>query len=532
MKRSTFLKRLGSSLLAFALPAVCSAESVSTNTTSFRIPFAVEAGDSTDPRASAILFVSKNHGPMEQADRVSLKDGGFEFSAPTDGFYGFAVRIADADGRIADDPGQMSPELEVEVDTTAPSVQLQLAEIGPGEVSVTWVCSEASIAPNSLILEYAEGSDGRWLPINVTPSASGHAVVKSQPGNAVSVRSFVSDLAGNQGIGSGQIVLTSEQNAPTRDPRGIQATTQTTTRPQQTVRSAGQPLLGASPFGQHSTPQSSPAVAQPTHSQMPLQGYPTYPTQPAYGMNPPAASNPYRSAASTVIQPSLTTNGGGYSQMSGMNPTAGQVLNTREFDIAYEVQDVGPSGVSGVQLYVTENNGQEWFTYGDDPDLRSPFQVDSRGEGTFGFAVRVRNGLGFSDPPPQPGELPSVVVTVDQTPPVTSMAPPQIIATGTGSIRLNWQVSEAHPSTAPVRLEYSMSSSGPWTPVFDWQADTRGYELPMQPGMPGSLYFRLLARDAAGNISTAQTAQPLLIDQHRPSARVLSVQPVSSSRQF
>ncbi len=81
-------------------------------------------------------------------------------------------------------------------------------------------------------------------------------------------------------------------------------------------------------------------------------------------------------------------------------------MNNRVFEIDYTVEDVGPSGVGAVDLFVTEDGGQQWFRYGSDSDLKSPFQVDSMGEGTFGFAVRVRNGLGISDPPPQPGNCP------------------------------------------------------------------------------------------------------------------------------
>jgi hypothetical protein len=67
------------------------------------------------------------------------------------------------------------------------------------------------------------------------------------------------------------------------------------------------------------------------------------------------------------------------------SPSVGdeQLVNTHVFDVDYQVEDVGPSGVSAVELFVTENGGQQWFRYGNDTDLRSPFQVDAQGEGTF-----------------------------------------------------------------------------------------------------------------------------------------------------
>jgi hypothetical protein len=61
-------------------------------------------------------------------------------------------------------------------------------------------------------------------------------------------------------------------------------------------------------------------------------------------------------------------------------------------------------------------------------------------------------------------------------------------------------------------------------PVFDWQADRGHYEWPVSANMPHTMQFRLLARDAAGNIGSAQTSQPVLIDMKRPRARMLGVQ--------
>jgi hypothetical protein len=180
-------------------------------------------------------------------------------------------------------------------------------------------------------------------------------------------------------------------------------------------------------------------------------------------------------------------------------------------------------------LFVTEDGGQQWFRYGTDVDLRSPYQVDAQGEGTFGFAVRVRNGLGFAEAPPQPGEKPEIVVTVDETAPIVELAQPTVRSDGFGTLDLSWRVTDLHPSAAPVRLEYSTTSNGPWIPVFDWQADQGGYQWAVRPGMPSSIYFRLLARDAAGNVGLAQTPNAVIVDLKKPVGRLLRVQAVSHS---
>ena len=529
MKR---FKRVTRGIAALALiSAASAADPLTTNTPSFRIPFAVDAS-STEKAGTAILFAGKDGGKLEVLQRVDARAGGFEFTAPSDGEYSFAVRMTNAAGELLGGSDPVDPELIVVVDQTPPTLNFQLAEAAPGEVTVSWKCSEAQVAPESLRLEYAEGSDGRWMPLEATSGATGQATIRSAPGNSVSVRAMITDLAGNRGSGSGQIVLAARtyQNADNPpayrnggDSNGL------------VVPGARQnQALGANPFVNPVTPQPATQPGAYYAATAPVQR----------GTQTDDYQQPVRHAPHLVAQSQpYPTNYGHYSAASYAPATApataaatatsgGQIVNNRIFEINYEVQDVGPSGVSTVKLFVTEDSGQSWFSYGDDVDMRSPFQVDTRGEGTFGFAVRVRNGLGFADPPPQPGERPAIVVTVDQTPPVANFPQPEIIANGQGRVRLKWNTADSNPSAAPVRLEYAVSSSGPWTPVFDWQPDQGGYEMSIQAGMPNTVHYRLLVRDAAGNIATAQPPHPLMIDQHRPTVRLLSIQPVSASRGY
>lgn len=557
-----FMKRfkcVPQGLAALALLGTATAaEPLISPTPSFRIPFAVEASHGVT-EGKAILYRGRNGANMEVLQRTDANVGGFEFNAPSDGLYSFAVRMTDASGQLVGGNGAIEPELEVIVDTTAPELQFQLAETAPGEVSVSWKCNEDRVSPESLRLEYAEGSDGRWKAVETASSTVGQTVIRSQPGNAISIRGMITDRAGNRGGGSGQIKLASTavdapaNGGPTGYPNnGI---SNQNTADVLAIPGAGQQSqsLGATPFyiaqPRQQTAATSPpavAVAQPVvvSSQAASKGSLPIPKTPAPAdsVAQPAHQQPISQQPAQRQQPQTPAtdrpqkaNYGHYAAASYSPPIAssqttagGQIVNNRVFDISYEVEDVGPSGVSTVKLFVTENNGQNWFSYGDDVDMRSPFQVDTRGEGTFGFAVRVQNGLGFSDPPPQPGELPSIVVTVDQTPPVANLAQPQIIADGRGHIRLGWDIADSHPSSTSVRLEYAISASGPWTPIFDWQADQGGHEMPIQPGMPSTIYYRLLARDAAGNVATAQSPHALMIDQHRPTVRLLSIQPVSA----
>ena len=485
-------------LAAFGLSTVgllantLASDALITNTERFRIPFSVEAYSSSDTGGHAILFASRDDGPVEQVQRVPTSAGGFEFTAPGDGLYSFAVRMTDSRGNpLSDEP--VEPELHVRVDTQAPDLNLEIIDLSGGMAAVRWAIEHEQIAPGSLQVQYSEGSNGRWHDVQVSPSAqSGQANIQVSPGAAVSVRGTAIDLAGNESTAGTQQVLS--QSHP----------------PVATSRTSGLSIPSQSSGALNSTPWSAPMPDVDTAPSIPKTGsrldlnHIGFKTQPS----------DYNSSIHPVSQ-----------AFDATSDLQQQTVNSSLFDIAYQIDDVGPSGVGSVELFVTEDNGRQWFRYGNDADLRSPFQVDVQGEGTFGFTIRVRNGLGFSNPPPQPGETPDIVITVDKTAPQIHFLQPQIQTIEQGYVQLDWTVRETAGAT-PVRLEYSASPSGPWVPIFDWQSDPRQFQWPIRPGVPQSVYFRILAKDTAGNVGSAKTARPVLIDQNRPTARVLRIQPV------
>ncbi len=530
-------------LLASALATTSvAAEPLLTNTPSFRIPFTVGSGNGPAVEGFAVLFGAKNGGAMQQLQRVPVSARGFQFSAPADGTWEFAIRMTDPAGNPDESTGPLMPELQVIVDTTAPTLDLELIDAGDGNVRVKW-SSKEEFVPGSLKLQYTEGADGRWKPLSVAPSAVGQTTIRSHRGTVVAVRIQLTDRANNTGTITREIMLAAASvgsqpaDGQTHGPARNEVPT--------IVPSTNRAPVGPSPFPQVSAqaglqpeqPRQIPAAygeflsaANPPRLQMSApSGIPSYSTP-----QTPFQSQRVAVGASAVgmppVQPwrllgqrSVMSNPDIPIALSGQ--PISQLVSDSVFNIAYTVEDIGPSGVSSVELFVTEDNGQQWFRYANDTDLQSPMQVDVLGEGTFGFAIRVRNGVGFIDPPPQPGDRPEIVVTVDRTAPTVELLVPHVHVNGSASVRLGWRVLDSQ-STA-IRLEWATTASGRWVPVFDWQADCGGYEWLVSPNMPHSLHFRLLARDAAGNIGSAQTSQPVIIDLKRPTARMIGVQPVT-----
>lgn len=519
------LSALAAGVAAFAFPVcVVAEEPLITNVGRFEIPFEIETAPGQRPEGFAVLFGSQDGGRnWEKLNTVPAASGSFTFSAPRDGRYSFAIRTTDAQGNLQNAIQGSAPELNVVVDTVAPDIRLDLLDAGNGQVLINWITKDASIVPQTLNIEIADGTDGRWKSVPLTAATSGQASVQAPAGSVVSVRSAVQDAAGNQGESSAQLVLRATASTANVVP-GNQIS------PSVAIPLGPSPFPGLTPTADNSMLGSNsltiPSSSNPvpvvsgvnatgsflqTHSGHASSG--SMQPQPAYTTTPTAA---------TDLPTSTPMNEASYQSATGA-----QVVNHHIFDLEYQIDDVGPSGVSAVELFVTEDGGQHWFTYGNDDDVRSPVLIDTRGEGTFGFAVRVRNGLGFADDAPQPGQAPEMVVTVDESLPAIELAQPTMRTDGFGTIQLSWQVREQNPAGTPVRLEYAAAPNGPWTPVFDWQFDQSGYQWGVRPGTPTQLYFRLLARDAAGNVATAQTAQPVVVDLRRPVGRLLRVQTVS-----
>ena len=75
-------------------------------------------------------------------------------------------------------------------------------------------------------------------------------------------------------------------------------------------------------------------------------------------------------------------------------------VNSLTFDVDYDLQTVGPWGVSKVELFATRDGGASWVNFGADPDNRSPMRVAVPAAGVYGFRLVVNGANGA--PPPRP----------------------------------------------------------------------------------------------------------------------------------
>jgi hypothetical protein len=205
--------------------------------------------------------------------------------------------------------------------------------------------------------------------------------------------------------------------------------------------------------------------------------------------------------------------------------TLGHRINVAKFNLNYSVDEIGPSGLGGVDLYITEDNGNKWYLYGADEDRRSPMSVEVPRDGTYGFAVRARSGVGLAQDPPQPGDPPAMVIIVDRQPPQAVL---KSVRQGTGAahhqVEIVWEVTDDELAELPVALYYAGRAGGPWQSITGWRENDGPFRWTINADMPPQLFVRLVARDAAGNTARVEAAEPLYVDLTRPAARIVDVE--------
>ncbi len=459
---------------------------VATKQPRFRIPYHSDPAELQRLDAREIqLFVSTDRGQTwKLAQSVPPSAGRFAYEASADGEYWFAVRTLDGMNRLHPQGGSISPGLKVLVDTRPPELTLSLARSG-AQVQLSWQASDTSLAPDSLKLEFRQPGFDDWQPVHVVSQTSGQTAWTAPAAGLVLVRGTIADRAGNTGSGNAELRISEAGYAPLPENPDLEG-----------------PIAEGSPADDSLTSPFRIAADQ-------SRGVPGQ-------------------FASDARVPQINARSGAEGEAAVED--ASKVINSKAFNLGYEVDEVGPSGVGAVDFFITEDGGQKWFRYGSDPDLKSPVRVDVPREGAFGFQVRAKSGVGLAAEPPRPGEKPAMTVIVDQTPPVAKLSSPtQTAGKQAPVVQFRWTVEDSHPLKAKaVGLDYAASPRGPWTPIASDLDDTGSYDWETTSLSAAQLFVRLTVRDAAGNVGQAVTSEPVTVDLVRPSARLteIDVEPI------
>lgn len=461
-------------------PAAAMPSKIYTKRMAFKLPFRIDDKERAELREVKLYVKNGPSEPWMCKETAQPTQTDFTYHVSSDGEYWFSVVTVDRMGRTTPaDVSREPPGLVVVVDTRVPDFEIKPMTLANGETVLACRIMDANPDPSKTRLEYRLARD--WQALDPVPD---HPDMFRVPDPTLRglVRATVCDRAGNS--------TTREVNLMgTRVGQGNQPPSEAAA----SAMSLKLPGMSTSLGGPGTSPTGPILTTDYRTDKVPAPALPS-PTLPA----PSAARVP--SGASV------------------------QVINSTHASLEYQVDNLGPSGIGKVEIWITRDEGLTWTRLCEDPDRKSPADIDLPGEGLYGIALVVTNGGGTGATPPVKGDSPDWWVEVDMTKPQAQLTSVRACPAESGSAFLiNWTASDKNLKTEPIDLYVSHQLGGTWTTVAHGQKNTGTYRWPVPKGAGPEFYFRMDVTDRAGNVTRCETSQPMVLDPSRPKAHVLGV---------
>jgi hypothetical protein len=473
------------------------------NQRAFQIPIRVQAERKDDVKGLE-LYVSTDNGQSWQLSAKAAPDqAAFSYAATRDGHYLFTVVVLDKKTGQPEPSNVMTAPVgqHIVVDTIRPDVRILKAERQGEGIVVKWSAHDDNPDWATLRLEYrpADASESAWTAVGAMPGATGETIVPAHGPGAVAIRLSLKDRADNAGL--------AEQTVPA---------------------AAGAATAISPPAMTTATAYSGPSVqaANLTNSTLPPAGGPPDsvppPKEPAGTPSPIGSSMPATFPAGSSSA-GMSSAGSEHGKLPSL-----RLVNKPQVKLDFDVTRFGPSGLGGVDVYVTQDEGANWEKAQSDvaPALSGPAEPGRPGpvhgsltlplprEGVvYGFYLVVKSKAGLGKAPPTRGDLPHIRVERDTKLPDAKLYSPEPDSAHSDCLVMVWQASDKNLTEKPISLEWAERREGPWDFIGEPQlANTGRLSWKVPANAPAKVFLRLKVRDQAGNEAVAQTSEPILID--------------------
>ncbi|GIW79543.1 MAG: hypothetical protein KatS3mg105_1350 [Gemmatales bacterium] len=233
------------------------------------------------------------------------------------------------------------------------------------------------------------------------------------------------------------------------------------------------------------------------------------------------STTPSRKGPITMRLPHVVAEGMQESQLPPGPPV--KLVNSHRISLDYKIENVGPSGVSGVELWYTRD-GRKWIQHPMVTEPKPPFIIDVSEDGLYGFTLLARNGIGLTKKPPMMGDEPLVWVKVDRQPPQVELTDLQLgLKNDILQLTVRWRASDENLAEEPITLSYATTPSGPWIPITQQIANSGHFVWRLPANTPSQVYIRAEAVDQVGNKGIAIAQQPVCLDLTPPSVQIVTV---------
>jgi hypothetical protein len=522
-------------------------ELVRTKHRTFSIPFKLPTPKDADAAPQRVMMsVSKDlGGTWEPAGEVAPAAGSFTYRAAADGEYWFQLRAVDRKGRVR---GGAGADMRVLVDAAGPRLVARVWKGADGEIVCRYAAVDDSIRVEALKLEYRSAGEQGWKSV-----AAQGVLARESPAHLVgeeiwwagekveelAVRITVADSSGNQTVKQfslepadpqvDQDTLARELGAPAL-PGSESAVAGPASRPDVPSFPAqpGPAAPAAGPAGGWSAetaaawsgeqPRSADAVA--SRGPAAMQSVLAHPVGTAGVLVDPAASAPARPllTSSSAGLPAPPTSADQPLEYRG-RPL--QLTRSRRFSWDYELPADRPAtGRVRVELWSTRDGGVSWQRTAVDDDAQSPIAVALPAAGLYGFRLEVASDVPEGGAGPRPGDPAESWIGVDEEPPHVELLGVRKAEAEGNAVLVRYTSRDQLPAPQTARLMFSPNADGPWATIATGLANQGEQRWQPDRNTPSRVYLRLEVTDAAGNVGSATTPQPVALATARVVGRL------------
>ena len=527
----------------------------------FVIPFNV---DVTGQAPSEIqLEFSENGGKswsLYSSGDVRTKQ--FHFQAKVDGEYQFRLKTLDSQGRRFDNPGE---PLRVVVDTTKPEAKLMVDIDQRGVMQAEFEIADAALDPLSIQLAYQTETMSQWreIPVESSPGRSPSGWMGSGSWSIPSgtrqlvVRLTARDKAGNliEITRLPQLPRSASANGSLQMASGKTQDARNASRSAATAPiGSGLPELPLGSFpkvevlggmrlentDRAAAPENQMATrSDPRTNKLPVRTLSDEEYEQLKSKNPISLTTK-RTERSLLLQEDIIPSAAPSASLE-IEPKATRIpgqstfhrdikrlySNSKAFSLDYNIDNDPDAPISVVELWGTSDEGQTWQMWGQDPDRASPFDIEVETEGLFGFRMVIVGTNGLASNRPRNGDNADAWIHVDIEPPQAKIVS-ALYGKGkeSGSMIIEYSANDEFFPDRPITLSYSQTPTGPWSTIASGVRNNGRYVWPADPSLPTSIYLRIEAYDAAGNVCVNQLDLPIDVEGIAPRGRIQGFRPI------
>lgn len=495
---------------------------LATRKTDFYIPFDVPKNSSA---TELQLYVSSDLGlKWKLYGRETPASGKFRFLAAHDGEYWFHLHTVYAGNQTT--PQGHSAQLKVLVDTTAPRLEADAQLDLKKNVRITWKAYDPHLSADTLAFSRFDSKANEWAPIAdlridkkqqpITMALGAAIYTPPAEANRDRIRVTIADRSGNKAVIEKTVELPAE-------PKPIEPLVNND------AEEARPGVQTWKPSGSSDSPDSDTA-AQNTVAAKPLasdQAATNGSADISADAAPAATENRFQPVASP-IRPRVGNEAGESTLQSWKAPSGErpQMTKARRFQLAYDVNSVGPSGLARVSLWSTRDQGDTWTLFATDDDRTSPIDVNVPTDGVYGFVIVLEAGNGLTNDPPKAGDMADVWVGVDTSKPTGEItSAPYGVGPYAGHLTVKYQASDELLADKPITISFAERPEGPWTIIAAGLENTGEYQWRLDARVPRYIFLKLNVRDAAGNLAEHVLTRPVSVDGLAPKGKVTGLVP-------